>query len=83
MTGKSSAPSAAMARRRMTPVVVSSVPPMMSGQQVAALFVQGADQVGAVVHGHVRLVVEGGVDVLVVGLVVFALDGEDGDFVVR
>ena len=65
----------------MTPVVVSSVPPMMSGQQFAAVLVDGGDQVGAVVHRHVRLVVEGGADVLVVGHVVFALDGKGRDFV--
>ena len=49
------------------------------GQQLAAFFVERAHQVGAVIHGHVRLVVEGGVDVLVVGDVVFALDGVNGD----
>src|SRR5262249_59356729 len=39
----------------------------------------GRHQVGAVVHGDVGLVVEGGDDVLVVGVVVLLADGEDGD----
>ena len=51
-------------------------------QQVAALLVQRADQVGAIVHGHVRFVVQGGVHVLVIGDVVLALDGKDRDLVV-
>ena len=51
----SSAPSFAIARRRMTPVVVSSVPPITLGQQIGALFVQRRKQVGAVVHRDVRL----------------------------
>ena len=81
MTGNSSILSAAMARRRITPVVVSSVPPMMSVQQFAAILVDGGDQVRAVIHGHVRFVVERRGDVLVVRNVVLALDGEGGDFV--
>ena len=66
----------------MTPVVVSSVPPMMSGGQVRALAVQDADDVGAVVHGDVGAVVDAGVDVRVVRVVVLALDGVDADAVV-
>ena len=66
----------------MTPVVVSSVPPITSVESVGALGVQDRDQVGAVVHGDVRLVVDGGQDVVVVGVVVLALDGEDGNVVV-
>ena len=34
MTGKASFPAAAMARRRMTPVVVSSVPPRTSDSRL-------------------------------------------------
>ena len=71
-----------MARRRMTPVVVSSVPPTMSSSTSTPVFVNGADQIGAVVHGDVGLVVQRGVDVLIVGFVVFAFDGIDGDFIV-
>ena len=37
------------------------------------------DQVGAVVHRDVRLVFQGGDDVLVVGVGVLAADGVDGD----
>jgi hypothetical protein len=47
------------------------------GDEVGTLFVQGGHQIGAVVHGDVRLMVEDGVDVLVVGDAVLALDGED------
>ncbi len=47
-----------------------------------ALGVQNADQVGAVIHGDLRLVVERRHDVRVVSVVVLALDGEDGDVVV-
>ena len=71
-----------MARRRITPVVVSSVPPMTSGDQIGALGEQLGDQVGAIVHGDLRLVVERGGDVRVVGGVVFALDGVGGDVVI-
>ena len=77
-----STPSFAIARRRMTPVVVSSVPPMTPSSASVRLVCENGDQVGAVVHGDVRLVVDGGQDVLVVGVVVLALDGEDGDVVV-
>ena len=52
-------------------------------EQLAALLVERADQVGAVVHRDVRLVVERGLDVPVVGRVVLALDGVDRDPVVR
>ena len=47
------------------------------GGHVGALAVEHADDVGAVVHGDVGAVVDAGVDVLVVGLVVLALDGVD------
>src|SRR5579864_1816963 len=46
-------------------------------ERVAALGMQNADQVGAIVHGDVRLVVESGEDVVVVGVVVLALDREN------
>ena len=53
------------------------------GDDVAELFtarrVQDADHVGAVVHRDLRLVIDRGLDVLVVGVVVLALDGEDRD----
>jgi hypothetical protein len=51
-------------------------------QQLAAVLVQHADQVGAVVHGDLRLVVQRRRQVLVVGDIVLALDGEDRHFVV-
>ena len=50
-------------------------------EQLAALFVEGGDEVRAVIHRDLRLVSEGGVDVLVVGGVVFAADGVYGDAV--
>ena len=43
---------------------------------------EDGDQVTAVVHGHVRLVVHGGQNVIVVRVVVLALDGIDGNVVV-
>ena len=61
----------------MTPVVVSSVPPMMSAAMSGRSPWSDADDVGAVVHGDVRPVVDAGVDVRVVRLVVLALDGVD------
>ncbi len=66
----------------MTPVVVSSVPPITPFERVGALGVQDGDQVGAIVHGDVRLVVDGGEDVVVISVVVLALDGEDGNVVI-
>ena len=50
-------------------------------QLLAAMRVQDADDVGAVVHRDLRLVVDRGLDVLVVRVVVLALDGEDRDVV--
>ena len=81
MIGKPSAPSASSAFRRMTPVVVSSVPAMMSPSCSRRARVEDADHVGAVVHRQLRLVVDRGLDVRVVGVVVLALDREDGDVV--
>ena len=77
MIGKPSLPSASSAFRRMTPVVVSSVPAMMSPSCSRRCRVQDADHVGAVVHREVRLVVDRGLDVRVVRVVVLALDRED------
>src|SRR5439155_16175169 len=51
-------------------------------ERVLTLGVQDADQVGAIVHGDVRLVVERGQDVAVIGVIVLALDGEHGNAVV-
>ena len=50
---------------------------------VGALPVQAGHQVAAVVHGHLRVGVEDGVDVAEVGLGVLALDGVDGDALVQ
>src|SRR6266576_4457673 len=43
-------------------------------ESVGALGVEKANQVGAVVHGDLRLVIDGGQDVVVVGVVVLNLD---------
>ena len=55
----------------------------MPGDDVAELLaacgVEDADHVGAVVHRQLRLVVDRRLDVRVVGVVVLALDREDGD----
>src|SRR5439155_19160509 len=53
-----------------------------AGQQILALGMQHVHQVGAVVHGDLRLVIGGGGDVRIVHIVVFALDGVDGNAVV-
>jgi hypothetical protein len=50
--------------------------------QVGALGEQNGDEIGAIVHGDLRFVVERGVDVRVIGGVVFALNGESGDVVI-
>ena len=62
-------------------MVVSSVPPItpVSG---LALGVQNGNEVRAIVHRDLRLMVECRHDVAVVSLVVLALDGEDGNIVV-
>ena len=65
----------------MTPVVVSSVPAMMSPSCSRRARVEDADHVGAVVHRDVRLVVDRSLDVRVVRVVVLALDREDADVV--
>src|SRR5579863_185918 len=48
-------------------------------ERVGAFGVKNGDQVSAIVHGDVGLVIDGGHDVLVVSVVVLALDGEDAD----
>ena len=52
------------------------------GNQFLALGEQRGDQVAAVVHGDLRLVVERGGEVRVIGGVVLTLDGEGGNVVV-
>src|SRR5208282_5258500 len=52
------------------------------GQQVLPLGVQNGDQVGAVVHGDLRLVIERRHDVGVIYFVIFAFDGVNGDVVI-
>jgi hypothetical protein len=81
MIGKPSFPSSSSALSRITPVVVSSVPAMISPSCSAPRRVEDADHVGAVVHREVRLVVDGRLDVGVVRVVVLALDREDGHVV--
>ena len=51
-------------------------------QELCPLGVQGRHQVSAVVHGHVRSVVEGRSDVPVVRVAILALDGVSRDAVV-
>src|SRR5208283_375967 len=46
-------------------------------QNVRALGERGGDQIGAVIHGDVRLVVKRRQDVRVVGIIVLALDGKN------
>ncbi len=65
----------------MTPVVVSSVEPMISEACEDAGGVQLGDQVRAVIHGDVGVGVQCGVQMAVVGLAVLALDGKGRDTV--
>ena len=64
ITGTASAPSASSARRRSRPVVVSSVPPSIPGQQIGPRGVQRAQQVGAVVERDPRRALDDGGDTL-------------------
>ncbi len=70
-------PQANHARRRLFRPADDAV------EQLAAALVDRADEVSAVVHRHLWLMIERRLDVVVVGVVVFALDGVNGDFVVR
>ena len=79
MIGKRSAPSRAMARSLITPVVVSSVPAITCIEQLAPALVQLRDEICAVVHGHLRLRIEHSLDMRVVARGVLALDGEGRD----
>src|ERR1700736_1026836 len=51
-------------------------------ERVLTLGVQQGNEVSAVVHGDLGLVVNGGQNVAVVGIVVLALDGEDRNIVI-
>src|SRR5262249_14742062 len=51
-------------------------------ENVRSLGVQNADEVGTVVHCDLRLVINGGKNVLVVSIVVFALNGENWNVVI-
>ena len=51
-------------------------------EQLGAIRVQLVHEIGAVVHGDMRTMVEGRADVRVVGVAVLALDGVHGDAVV-
>ena len=79
--GYLSAPSAAIALRRMTPVVVSSVPPMMcsSASGCSAWMRPTTSAPSSIVI--CGLCVDRGVDVRVVRLGVLALDREGADAV--
>ena len=79
MIGYLRSPEAARLLRRITPVVVSSVPPTTSVKLVGPGRVQDCNEVRAVVHGDVRPVVQRRLDVAVVGVPVFALDGKGRD----
>jgi hypothetical protein len=50
--------------------------------ELFALRVDGAHQIRSVVHGHVGSVGKGGMDVAIVGFLVFSLHGKNGDVVV-
>src|SRR5580692_1526613 len=51
-------------------------------ESVGALGVEDGDEVGAIVHGDVRLVIDGSEDVVVIRVVVFTLDGVHGNVLI-
>ena len=53
-----------------------------AADHILALGERNGDQIGAIIHGEVRLVIERRQNMAVVRVVVFALDGKDGDVVV-
>ena len=53
-----------------------------AGEGVLPLGMEDGDQVGAVIHRDVRLVIDGSQNMAVIGVIVLALDGEDGDVVI-
>jgi hypothetical protein len=50
-----------------------------TAERILPLGVKNRDQVGAVIHGDVRLVIDRRKNVAVIGVVVFAFDGEHGN----
>ncbi len=50
-------------------------------QQVAAFAMKRAHQIGPIVHGHLGFMVQGRTEVFVISLVILALDGKNGDFI--
>ena len=64
------------------PVVVSSVPPITPFKRVLTLGVQHGHKVGTIIHRDLRLVIDGRENVTVIGVVVLALDGKDGNVVI-
>ncbi len=81
ITGKASAPSAAIRRSLITPVVVDSQPPLTPVSRAGRPRVQRVDQVAAVVDDQVRAcgLVQGPLDVPVVAAPVHPGPGEDRD----
>ena len=65
-----------MLRSRMTPVVVSSVPPMMFAIFAGCLVRSVGDEIAAVVHGELWIGGDGRFDVAVIARVVLAFDRE-------
>src|SRR5205085_2612815 len=47
--------------------------------EIGAFGEQHGDEICAIIHGHLRLVIEGGAQMRVVGIVVFAFDGVSGN----
>ena len=79
ITGNFSTPFSAMLRSRMTPVVVSSVPPITFFSKSLRLRWSTRHDIGSVVHRDLRLVGEGGLDVPIICVVVFAFDRETSE----
>ena len=54
-----------------------------TGQQLTAVLVQHIDQIGPIIHGEMGFVIKRSVDVLVIGHIVFTLNGVYLDLIVR
>ena len=63
----------------MTPVVVSSIEPMMRAASALRVVCSRLHKVGAVVHRDIGLNVEGLIEMLVIGFPVLAADGKGGN----
>src|SRR5579885_2861660 len=64
-----------MLRKRITPVVVSSIPPMISGS-LGPRGMQRGDEIAAIIHRHVRFMIECSIYMAIIGRLILAFDGK-------